>query len=825
MNSPNRALNRYVLAVSAAGVSVFVFFSLQIARSAGVPWIAWVLLGLIVVGEFVVIRVPRHGEEDEITIASTFTFALLLIAGTGPAVIAQSIASLIADVRLRKAPYKAAFNLSQYAITLAMSGLTLHMLGYRTPVDGNVTLSAHDLIAFGGASCVYFLLNYGLTFVALALAQRLPIAAYLRRDLGFRATSESVLLALAPIFVVAYDHSLLMLPLIGFPMAAVFRGTVVSLENVRSKERFFSLVQSAGDVITIIDAHGTIGYCSPSVEGILGYRPERMIGQSIMVGMHPDDLPKTQHVLDEVLESAGREIQFEYRALDAEGRWLHLEATWTNLLENPNVGGIVVNARDISRRKTLEEQLSHQAFHDRLTGLANRALFEDRVEHALSRARRDAQPLAVLFLDVDDFKTINDSLGHIAGDSLLVEVSQRIQSCVRPGDTVARLGGDEFAILLEEPADLRTGADVSRRILAALEEPFGLHGREIFVGASIGIAASESGREHAVELLRNADVAMYSAKADGKGRHEVFRPSMHEAVLGRMELGSDLQRALDRNEFVLHYQPTVDLESGRVTGFEALVRWQHPERGLIMPNEFIPAAEETGAIVPLGAWVVREACARAAAWASEHGGERLTIGVNLSPRQLQDPDVTRVVRQALRESAIDPRRLVLEITESAMIRDLETSLGRLFELKSLGLRLAMDDFGTGYSSFSYLRRLPIDILKVDRSFVEGLGTRAQESAFAAAILTLAGELGLGTVAEGVERPEQVEELRALRCSMAQGFLFAPALTPGEVDTLLERGELALLHRSDGEGAPARVLRMHAARATGEHGQRIAAEGR
>jgi diguanylate cyclase (GGDEF)-like protein len=457
-------------------------------------------------------------------------------------------------------------------------------------------------------------------------------------------------------------------------------------------------------------------------------------------------------------------------------------------MHDENVRGIVLNTRDVSERKAFEEQLQHQAFHDAVTGLANRALFKDRVEHMIERQARDNLPVSILFMDLDDFKTINDSLGHAAGDRMLAEVGERLKNSLRQADTAARLGGDEFAILLEDGGDGVDAAEVAARILASLEGPFHLEGKEVFARASIGIATADArtgGPEGAEELLRNADVAMYMAKEAGKGRYQVFEPAMHDTALQRLELKADLQRAVDNDEFVLHYQPVIELSTGRIEGLEALVRWQHPTRGLIAPLDFIPLAEETGLIVPLGRWVLQEACTQARRLLERYLMDPpLQMAVNLSARQLQRPEVVGEIAETLMQTQLHPGSLVLEITESVMMQDMDLSIQRLAELKELGVQLAVDDFGTGYSSLNYIRRFPVDILKVDKSFVDGVNEGGEESALTAAIIELAGILRLRPVAEGIERADQLEKLLALRCDLGQGFYFAKPLPLDAVDELL-----------------------------------------
>jgi diguanylate cyclase (GGDEF)-like protein len=437
----------------------------------------------------------------------------------------------------------------------------------------------------------------------------------------------------------------------------------------------------------------------------------------------------------------------------------------------------------LSERDTLAAQLEHQAFYDSLTDLANRALFNDRVRHALARARRDGGGPAVLFLDLDDFKVINDNLGHGAGDRLLREVAARLRSCLREHDTVGRLGGDEFAILAED-TDLATARLLAERVIATLAAPFPLVGGQVTIRASVGIALDERQALDEAQLLRNADIAMYAAKSRGKGTYEVFKGSMLRSVRDRHDITAALEGAIERRELVVHYQPIVDLHSGRVAGAEALVRWPRPDRGLVPPAEFIPVAEETGLVVEIDRFVLRQACRQMAGWIADAGP--LLLHVNLSANHLLRGDLSANVAAALRDSGLAPECLALEITESVLMHDLELGIVRLNELKRLGVHLAIDDFGTGYSSLAYLRRMPIDAVKIDKSFVDGVAGGPEESAVARAIIALATTLHLDTVAEGVEHPEQATALAELGCHLAQGYHFSRPVPAADMARLAVR---------------------------------------
>jgi diguanylate cyclase (GGDEF)-like protein len=439
---------------------------------------------------------------------------------------------------------------------------------------------------------------------------------------------------------------------------------------------------------------------------------------------------------------------------------------------------------EINRFPKRLDQLARQAFRDSLTSMPNRALFMDRLSHALTRTERRGEQLAVLFLDLDRFKVVNDSLGHSVGDQLLVGVSQRLAACLRPEDTIARLGGDEFAILLEDVKDDRGPTSVADRLTAELQQPFKVEGREVIITVSIGIAMSTAKRMTPEDILRDADLAMYHAKGKGKARYEVFDKSMNAPAQERMDLELDLRNAVTRGEFTLHYQPVVDLPTGRITEVEALVRWKHPQRGLLFPADFVGLSEETGLIVPLGRWVLHEACRQTRQWQLASAGTPLAISVNISARQLQQPGLVEEIDAVLRDTRLDPSTLRLEITETVVMHDAPATLAKLEALKALGVQLAIDDFGTGYSSLGYLKRFPVDTLKIDRSFVKGIGGNVEDSAIVRAVITVAKSLNLSVTAEGIETAEQLEHLRTLGCDHGQGYFFAKPLTSDRVPALL-----------------------------------------
>jgi diguanylate cyclase (GGDEF)-like protein/PAS domain S-box-containing protein len=573
--------------------------------------------------------------------------------------------------------------------------------------------------------------------------------------------------------------AVLVLLLVG-PLAALIARRILARTQQSEQERtwqdrFQSLVRSASDVILIVDADGAIQYATPAVERVLGRTAADVHDTPLVDLIHPVDTDTARSALNGAGEAPGRVTASEYRLLHGDGRWVVAEVHSANLRDDPAVHGTVLTIRDITERKALEAQLSHQALHDSLTGLANRALFNDRLANAVARARRGETGLAVLVVDLDEFKLVNDNHGHQAGDAVLAQVGQRLMACIRAGDTAARLGGDEFAILLED-VTLEEVAPISARILAAFEKPVMIDGAALAIHASVGLVHGERGRVDGADFLGCADIAMYAAKDGGKGRLTLFEPGMRMAANERVEATAELRRAIDEGQLEVRYQPIVELPSGAIRGMEALVRWRHPIRGEVMPSEFIPLAEKTGLIVPLGEFVLRQACLQARSWQLQNiDDEQLTISVNLSAAQLEDPGLITAVQSALDKSGLPPASLTLEITESVFVHDVAATTSRLKELKDLGVRLAIDDFGTGFSSLSYLRRFPVDIIKIDKSFVDGLGSSGPGLALAKSIVRLARNLHLKTVAEGVEQPQQRALLAAMGCDAAQGYLFARPL--------------------------------------------------
>jgi diguanylate cyclase (GGDEF)-like protein/PAS domain S-box-containing protein len=556
---------------------------------------------------------------------------------------------------------------------------------------------------------------------------------------------------------------------------------------IRSEQRLTALVRHASDAIVVIELDGSVLYASPAVERLLGYAVDELplFNQDLV---HEDHLGYADDLFKGVRAQAGNTAWFELQLKRRDGEYRWFEVGVTNLCDDPSVCGFVCNIRDISERRTAQEELTFQAHHDALTLLPNRWFFLERLEQAQRTAREDESLVAVLFLDVDRFKLINDSLGHEIGDRLLLSVAERLSASLRPGDIVARFGGDEFTVLLANLADSDTALVVCDRIIDAMREPVVIDGHELFVSSSVGLALSRGGAERATDLLRQADLAMYVAKEKGRGRWELFDPSFAPHVIERLELEGDLWRALEHGELIVQFQPEVELRSGNVISTEALLRWQHPRKGMLEPDSFIPLAEESSLIVAIDRFVLREACQWSRRWTNVRtADDPLVVSVNLSPRFMRQNDVVADITAVLRESGVDPRCLQLEITERSAVTDLETTCAQLHQLRALGVRVAVDDFGTGYSSLSYLKRLPIDVLKLDKSFVDGLDEAASDLAIVQAIVTMGHALGVKVTAEGVERKEQASRLRELGCDSAMGWLWSKAVPAEQLATIAEAG--------------------------------------
>jgi diguanylate cyclase (GGDEF)-like protein/PAS domain S-box-containing protein len=518
---------------------------------------------------------------------------------------------------------------------------------------------------------------------------------------------------------------------------------------------------------------------------VIGYGEEELIGAALADFVHPREKDATHRVFSSVLDSPNHEASGELRFRHRNGTWVWLEGFAQNLLHEPSVGAIVLNFRDVTQRKETEKQLEYRAYYDSLTGLPNRLLFRDRVVNSLQQARRNRVGLAVMYLDLDHFKLVNDGLGHSFGDSLLADVAMRLQSCLRASDTISRIGGDEFSILLPEVTSAEAVAGVARKILESLAKPFRLDGHDLFVTASVGIACYPSDGDDVETLLKCADAAMYRAKELGRNQSQLFTPSMNERYVRRLALEQHLHHALERDELTLYYQPIYDRARRRIVSVEALLRWSDPTRGIVEPAEFIELAEDTGMIVPIGEWVLRTACKQLRDWHARGLGG-LHMAVNISAVQLQHPGMVDLVRSALDDSGIEPHVLTLEITESAAMQNIDVTMKVLRELKEMGVAIAVDDFGTGQSSLIYLKQFPIDTVKIDKEFLRDVTSDETAAAIVSYIINLAHTLRLRVVAEGVEDEEQYTFLRHYNCDLMQGYLFSRAIPGPQVFDFLQQ---------------------------------------
>ncbi len=576
---------------------------------------------------------------------------------------------------------------------------------------------------------------------------------------------------------------------------------LLRLQQSEKWHRF--LVNSSPDFIYTLDSEGRFTFVNDRVESLLGYRSEELLGQHYSLLVHEDDIARAEHVFNErrAGDRSARNAEIRLKCKPGvrrprlmNGRCKSVELSATGMydedagsFERRFIGSYGV-AKDVTDRKQAEETVHYQAYHDLLTGLPNRALFRDHLGLMLAQAKRSQKPLAVLSLDLDHFKVINDSLGHAIGDELLLAVGARLRQCLREGDTLARLGGDEFAVLLPTLASRGDVEHICRKIIQVLSRPVYVKGHEIYVTVSIGACVAPEDGDMIDNLTRGAEIAMYQAKSRGRGRLQFWEPGMQAPYSERMQLEADLRRALARNEFVLFYQPQVDTVTGEVRGFEALLRWWHPQRGLLTPADFIPVAEESGVIVPIGDWVLRQASAQMADW-HRAGLPQVRLSVNISARQLESPDFVDSVMRAMQIYALEGQQIELEITESLLMRDFEANAIKLGRLSASGVRLAIDDFGTGYSSFKYLSRFPIHTLKIDQSFVQDI-EREENQSIVNAMIAMGRGMNLNVVAEGVETAAQLERLQQMRCHEIQGHYYSGPVSSHEAAQLL---------RSNGHG--------------------------
>ncbi|MEJ7618268.1 MAG: EAL domain-containing protein [Pyrinomonadaceae bacterium] len=791
-------LRLYTWSIIALGGAALLSFLPRLPAMGINPYFLILATLTIGFGSRTTIQIPRF--KSHFAFSDTFIFLALLLYGGEAAMLLAVAEAFCSSARFCKRWFTVFFNVSVIACSMFVMVWTLRASA------GDITLLAQRgatgnfITALCEMAIVYYLVNSGLASVYGALKSSQPLwrtwkTHYLWTSLTYfmGAAAAAVLAKLThsfgPYIVLATTPVCV---LIYFTYRTYTRSVEMSLEQAEqakrhaaelqahsaalaeSEERFRSSFDYAAIGMALVEPAGGWLKVNRALSDLLGYTAEEFLKTKFQSITHDEDLGDALTKLNDLLKGKALACQMEMRYLHRHG---HPVWTLCNVAAVREAGTnslhLIFQIQDISARKRAEQQLINDALHDALTGLPNRTLFKDRLHLTIERARRDHNhQFAVMFLDLDRFKYINDSLGHLVGDQLLIEIARRLVPCLRHGDTVARLGGDEFTVLLDGLHEIGEADKIAQRIRTALAQPFHLSGHEVFTSASIGIAQSSAGYVSAEDLMRDADTAMYQAKRLGKARHETFDPAMHDLATETLALENDLRRALERDEFLLHYQPVVSLDDERIIGFEALVRWRHPQRGLIPPQKFIPLAEETGLILPIGQWVLESACGQARVWQDQFPEIPLFVSVNVSGKQLAEPSFVTHVKEALRKQQLDSSKLQLEITESAVMGNREAVLDILKQLQEIGIELSMDDFGTGYSSLSYLHYLPASTLKIDRSFVNRMGGAEKDAAIVRTIITLARNLGMAVIAEGVETGAQASLLKAMSCEFAQGYFFS-----------------------------------------------------
>jgi diguanylate cyclase (GGDEF)-like protein/PAS domain S-box-containing protein len=789
-------------AVIVLGSAAFIFSGLTFPTSHIDIRFFFLALVTICIGSRITIKIPRV--RGRISVSDTFIFLSMLLFGGEVAILLSATEALCSSLRFSKKRMTIAFNATTAACSAFITIWTLRLCfgsveslreGYSAPFIVSICLMA----------LVQYVSNSGMVATAAALKSNQPLwttwrKGFLWTSITYFAGASAAAIISRLIDSVGFYAFLATTPIIAivyFTYCTYLKNVEASVTQAEqaerhvaalreSEERFRSAFDHAAGM-ALVATDGSWIKVNRSLCEMVGYSEQELLVSNFQAITHEDDLGDMISQVEKLLEGKDTTYQMELRYNHKRGHivWALLSVTMIRDSLTNSVN-LIFQIQDITDRKRAEERLLHEAFHDGLTGLPNRALFMDHLKLSVERGkRREDRLFAVLFLDLDRFKVINDSLGHMVGDQLLVGIARRLEICLRPGDTVARLGGDEFTVLLEDLMCMTEAIEVADRLQKALALPFNLNGHEVFATVSIGIALSSTGYDRPEEVLRDADTAMYRAKMLGKARHEVFDKTMHARAMNLLQMESDLRRAIERKEFVLYYQPIVALETGAISGFEALIRWQHPERGFVSPDDFIPIAEETGLIIPIGQWVLEEACRQIHDWQQMFPQyPPLQISVNLSSKQFVNSNLIEQIRRVLRETGVDAHSLKLEITESVVMENFDSAIEMLNQLRTLGIELSIDDFGTGYSSLSYLHRFPISTLKIDRSFVSRMSDNNENGEIVRTIMMLARSLKMDVVAEGVETQDQLSQLAMLECEYGQGYYFSKPLNVAGAAKLL-----------------------------------------
>jgi len=784
----------YVWAVVIAGSLAFAdsVYHLR-AAELGLPF--WLLaFSTILIASRIVVKFFRL--DTYISVSDIFVFLALLLFGREAAVVIGATESLYSSLKITKKPLTMAFNASAMACSTFLTAQAVYLLLDRLPQAGQAFYSSNLIMAACVMGAVQYVLNSWTVAIAAALWTGKPVIAtwrkhYVWTSITYLAGASAAAITYRLIDVVGFYAFIAVMPIVGiiyFTYLTYIKNVASVTAQAESEKRFHQAFNEAPIGMALVSAAGKWLQVNHSLCTFIGHTKAELMRLDCQAITAPEDREEVASAIARILGGQDAVSQIEVRYLHKQGHQVCALVGISSLTSSEEeLPQVILQIQDITDRKRAEAQLLHDAYHDALTGLPNRSWFIEQLAQGLSAAGQDAKSFfAVLFLDLDRFKVINDSMGHQFGDQLLIGIAERLKASVRPGDKIARLGGDEFTVLiagLKAETDL---LDLTERIQRAVSQPFVLNGFETFTTASIGIALSNLGYVRPEELLRDADTAMYQAKSSGKAQHIIFDKKMHVRAMNLMTLETDLRRAIDREEFMLQYQPIVCLKSGQLSGFEALVRWRHPERGMISPGEFIAVAEETGLILPLGRWVLAEACAQWKAWADTYSPDLpLLMSVNLSSKQLMDASLLNQLLQTVSATGIDPHKLKLEITESVVMENIEMASQMLKQLRALGVELSIDDFGTGYSSLSYLHRLPINTLKIDRSFVSRMNEQNENYEIVRTIILLARNLGLGIIAEGVETLEQVRRLAELNCDHGQGYYFSKPVSAKQASALVD----------------------------------------